>query len=184
MTCSERALIVALAIGFFVTLVVAWYHGEKGVQRASGMELLILALLLAIGGGVLWRVANAPGEAAVPASGNADHSRLVVVDAIPASDKSIAVLPFANLSRDPDNAYFADGMQDEILTKLAKISALRVVSRTSTQRFASTGGKESCRDRTTAWRRQHTGRQRAEIRQCRAHHGATGTGRNRKTPLG
>src|SRR5213592_1008507 len=46
-------------------------------------------------------------------------------------EKSIAVLPFANLSRDPDNAYFADGIQDEILTRLSKIADLKVISRTS-----------------------------------------------------
>ena len=51
--------------------------------------------------------------------------------------KSIAVLPFENLSRDPDNAYFVDGIQDEILTRLSKISALKVISRTSTTRYAS-----------------------------------------------
>ena len=55
--------------------------------------------------------------------------------AIPA--KSIAVLPFDNLSRDPDNAYFAEGMQDEILTRLAKVADLKVISRTSTQHFKS-----------------------------------------------
>ena len=52
-------------------------------------------------------------------------------------EKSIAVLPFENLSRDPDNAYFADGIQEEILTRLAKIAALKVISRTSTQRYQS-----------------------------------------------
>jgi len=51
--------------------------------------------------------------------------------------KSIAVLPFDNLSRDPDNAYFADGIQEEILTRLSKIADLKVISRTSTQRFKS-----------------------------------------------
>jgi TolB-like protein/class 3 adenylate cyclase len=50
-------------------------------------------------------------------------------------EKSIAVLPFENLSRDPDNAYFATGIQDEILTRLAKIRALKVISRTSTQQY-------------------------------------------------
>jgi TolB-like protein/Tfp pilus assembly protein PilF len=50
-------------------------------------------------------------------------------------EKSIAVLPFENLSRDPDNAYFADGIQEEILTRLAKIAGLKVISRTSTQRY-------------------------------------------------
>ncbi len=52
-------------------------------------------------------------------------------------EKSIAVLPFDNLSRDPDNAYFCEGVQDEILTRLAKVSDLKVVSRTSTQHFKS-----------------------------------------------
>jgi TolB-like protein/Flp pilus assembly protein TadD len=52
-------------------------------------------------------------------------------------DKSIAVLPFENLSRDPDNAYFAEGMQDEILARLSKIADLKVISRTSTQKYKS-----------------------------------------------
>jgi serine/threonine protein kinase/Tfp pilus assembly protein PilF len=51
--------------------------------------------------------------------------------------KSVAVLPFENLSRDPDNAYFADGIQEEILTRLASIADLKVISRTSTQRYLS-----------------------------------------------
>ena len=52
-------------------------------------------------------------------------------------EKSIAVLPFENLSRDPDNAYFADGIQEEILTRLAKIANLKVISRSSTQKYKS-----------------------------------------------
>ena len=59
------------------------------------------------------------------------HSALAI------AEKSIAVLPFENLSRDPDNAYFADGIQDEILTRLAKIADLKVISRTSTQHYKS-----------------------------------------------
>jgi TolB-like protein/Tfp pilus assembly protein PilF len=51
--------------------------------------------------------------------------------------KSIAVLPFENRSRDPDNAYFAEGIQDEILTRLSKIADLKVISRTSTQHYTS-----------------------------------------------
>src|SRR5262249_42753091 len=51
--------------------------------------------------------------------------------------KSIAVMPFDNLSRDPDNAYFCEGVQDEILTRLAKVADLKVISRTSTQHFKS-----------------------------------------------
>jgi TolB-like protein/Tfp pilus assembly protein PilF/class 3 adenylate cyclase len=57
--------------------------------------------------------------------------------ASPASEKSIAVLPFQNLSDDKSNAYFTDGIQDEILTSLSKIAALKVISRTSTQKYKS-----------------------------------------------
>ena len=59
------------------------------------------------------------------------------------ADKSIAMLPFENLSRDPDNAYFATGIQDEILTRLAKIGALKVISRNSTQQYAARPGNLS-----------------------------------------
>jgi len=59
------------------------------------------------------------------------------------SSKSIAVLPFDNLSRDPDNAYFASGIQDEIMTRLARIADLKVISRTSTQQYQSKPGNLS-----------------------------------------
>jgi TolB-like protein/class 3 adenylate cyclase/cytochrome c-type biogenesis protein CcmH/NrfG len=63
------------------------------------------------------------------------------VAAIP--EKSIAVLPFASLSEDKANAYFASGIQDEILTRLAKIADLKVISRTSTQQYQSKPGNVS-----------------------------------------
>jgi hypothetical protein len=56
----EKLLILALAIGFVVVLVLAWYHGERGAQKVSGTEIVILALLLAIGGGLLWQFARVP----------------------------------------------------------------------------------------------------------------------------
>src|SRR5262249_6765325 len=55
-------------------------------------------------------------------------------------DKSVAVLPFQNLSSDPENAYFADGIQEEVLTRLAKIADLKVISRASTQQYQSEPG--------------------------------------------
>jgi TolB-like protein len=64
-------------------------------------------------------------------------SRYRAGSTLAASDKSIAVLPFENRSRDSDNAYFADGIQDEILTRLSKIADLKVISRTSTQHYKS-----------------------------------------------
>jgi len=129
----ERILLIALAIGLFVVLVLAWYHGERGAQRVSGAELMILALLLAIGGAILFRFA--PGGAAPTAS--AMSSTLTSTAAVPASAKSIAVLPFESLSADKDNEYFASGMQDMILTKLAAIGDLKVISRTSTEKYSS-----------------------------------------------
>jgi TolB-like protein/Tfp pilus assembly protein PilF len=134
---TMRFVIIALSIGLFVTLVLAWYHGERGAQRVNGIELLILALILAIGGGFLWHFAGASRErASVTAELSSDKKAPPMSIAV-IPDKSIAVLPFDNLSRDPDNAYFAEGVQDEILTRLAKVGDLKVISRTSTQHFKS-----------------------------------------------
>src|SRR5262249_48122831 len=64
-------------------------------------------------------------------------SRNQDADLIAAPDKSIAVLPFENRSEDEANAYFADGIQDEILTRLSNIADLKVISRTSTRQYQS-----------------------------------------------
>ena len=135
-----------LALGLLVTLVLAWYHGEQGRQRVSGTELLIVALLLAVGGTLLWRFTPRGTLAAAPVPATASMAqRAAPAPSTPAAAassagipaKSIAVLPFENLSSDKNNAYFADGMQDLILTKLADIGQLQVVSRTSTMKYAS-----------------------------------------------
>ncbi len=133
---TMRFVIIALSIGLFVTLVLAWYHGERGAQRINGTELLILALLLAIGGGFLWRfggVARAPvvTSAAAPAA----------IPATSISEKSIAVLPFVSLSKDEDNMFFADGVQDQILTNLAKVAGLKVISRTSVMQYRNAAAR-------------------------------------------
>ncbi len=130
---TMRLVIIALSIGLFVTLVLAWYHGERGAQRVSGTELLILALLLAVGGGFLWRFASthAPDNKTSVVSNEskiAEPTRVI-------PEKSIAVLPFENLSSDKENAYFTDGVQDEILSDLAKIAELKVISRTSVMHY-------------------------------------------------
>ncbi len=87
---------------------------------------------------VRWAAATAALLALVAiVAGIAMFSRYRVGSMLAAPDKSIAVLPFENRSRDPDNAYFADGIQDEILTRLSKIADLKVISRTSTQHYKS-----------------------------------------------
>jgi TolB-like protein len=72
-------------------------------------------------------------------AGVAMFSRTGVRSALAAPRKSIAVLPFENLSDDKQNAYFADGVQDEILTNLARVADLRVISRTSTMQYKASG---------------------------------------------
>src|SRR5258708_11890126 len=85
---TMRFVIIALSVGLFVTLVLAWYHGERGAQRVTGTELLILALLLAIGGGFLWRFAGVANQRVVRQT---EITSSPAPAAIP--EKSIAVLP-------------------------------------------------------------------------------------------
>jgi TolB-like protein/Tfp pilus assembly protein PilF len=121
----QQGITVTLAIGFFLTLVLAWYHGEQGRQRASGAELLMIAALLAIAAILL---AILRPEAEAPTT---PYAGLAVEGEKPA----VAVLPFDNISPNPDDAYFADGMHEEIIGKLSDISALHVTSRTSVMQY-------------------------------------------------
>src|SRR2546423_2679486 len=124
-----RLVIVLLALGFPVALVLAWAYeltpegikrteavvAEKSIKRQTGRKLdfLIIAVLLcAIFFLVYQRFYPSEKASDVP-------------------EKSIAVLPFENMSDDKENAFFADGIQDDILTSLAKIHDLKVISRTS-----------------------------------------------------
>ena len=93
-------------------------HARKWVRRNPSTTVLV-TLLVALAAGMAVMVWNREHKSAVP---------------VP---KSVAVLPFENLSGDPDNAYFAEGIQEEILTRLASIADLKVISRTSTQRYQS-----------------------------------------------
>jgi TolB-like protein len=134
----EQALLLVLATGFFVTLVLAWYHGERGEQRVRGTELALLALLLAIGGATVWRFAavDAPPRAAAAPGAGASPAPARAAAGMPAVDeKSIAVLPFASLSPGQDNAYFADGLSEEIINSLSRVPDLQVAARTSSFAF-------------------------------------------------
>src|SRR5882724_7925120 len=128
---TMRFVIIALSVGLFVALVVAWYHGERGAQRVTGTELLILALLLAVGGGLLWRfvsIARGPTEQSGAARASVESKSEV-------NAKSVAVLAFANLSDDKGSEYFSDGISEELLTVLQKIPGLHVAARTSAFSF-------------------------------------------------
>ena len=126
-TLMLRAMLILLGAGFFVALALAWYHGEKGRQTVSGPELLMMALLLVIAGLGIALVGGAErgaGREAEPAPaarpGDAEDTR-----------PAVAVLPFTDMSAAGDQRYFGDGVADEILNSLARISGLRVAARTS-----------------------------------------------------
>jgi TolB-like protein/Tfp pilus assembly protein PilF len=143
-----KIFVVALAAGFPIALVIAWAFEltPQGVKRtedvaetspkrpagrawiyivaiAGGLSLGLFFLgrySLQVSSSSLWAEVRRDGDAPL--------------------GKSIAVLPFENRSEDRANAFFADGIQDEILTRLAKIADLKVISRTSTQRYKSSPG--------------------------------------------
>jgi TolB-like protein/predicted Zn-dependent protease len=135
---AVRFVVIALAVGFPIAMLLSWLYEltpegvvrtedlqpaqARSVQRATGRILdfiIIGALLLVIAMLIVGRL---------PFYRQTADST---------SQKSIAVLPFENRSEDKANAYFADGIQDEILTLLSKIADLKVISRTSTQQYQS-----------------------------------------------
>jgi TolB-like protein/Tfp pilus assembly protein PilF len=144
---TVRVVILLLVLCFPVALILAWAFEltaegfvrtedvppHKSVRRRTGRKLIAftsVAAALAIG---LFLVRNAILDSPHgPPSGTASAA---AAQTIP--EKSIAVLPFANLSKDQENGFFADGVQDEILATLAKIADLKVISRTSVQVYKS-----------------------------------------------
>ena len=124
---------VALIVGLPIAIVLAWYHADRGEQRVSRTELAIITLLFLVGGGILWRYDRAH-ETAV--EGSSATALPAAPSAAAAPDpKSIAVLPFVNMSSDKEQEYFTDGISEELLNLLAKIPELRVIGRTSSFQF-------------------------------------------------
>jgi len=134
---TVRLVVLLIVIGFPIALIIAWAFEltPKGLKRTEVADatpaqrsprrvwiyVVTIAVALSIGMFFVGRYTLRSKEGS-PAE---------------VTTKSIAVLPFDNLSRDPDNAYFAEGIQDEILARLAKIADLKVISRTSTQKYKS-----------------------------------------------
>jgi TolB-like protein/tetratricopeptide (TPR) repeat protein len=136
-----RLVIVLIAIGFPIALVIAWAFEAtpEGIKRTevadtmptvAGQKKHVWIYVVVIGAAI--SVALFFLGRYTAGNGTPRQSEMATVSA-----KSIAVLPFDNLSRDPDNAFFAEGVQDEILTRLAKVADLKVIARTSTQKFKS-----------------------------------------------
>ena len=143
-----RLVVLVLVAGFPVALVFSWafeitpegivretdVDSGKSITHHTGKKIVAITIVLAIiaAGLLAFRLF---GPKLVGPRHDASPARTEVATAIP--EKSIAVLPFDSLSEDKSNAYFAEGVQDEILTRLAKVADLKVISRTSTQHLKS-----------------------------------------------
>ena len=139
---AVRLVVLLLVIGFPVALILAWAFEltPEGIKRAEDVDLsksitrktgrkldfFIIAVLLLVIGILLFQRLHSNVSPAVSSS----------------LEKSIAVLPFENFSEDKAFGFFADGVQDEILTDLAKIADLKVISRTSVMRYRSSSDRD------------------------------------------
>src|ERR671919_51142 len=129
-----RLLVVLLLIGFPIALILAWAYdvtsqGIQATEKAAAETHVRRNMIILIATGVI--ISVAAGFFLLPRV----SARKI--------DKSIAVLPFQNLSDEKENAYFADGMQDDILTNLSKIGDLKVISRTSVMSYRGSGTRNA-----------------------------------------
>jgi serine/threonine-protein kinase len=136
-----KIFVAVILLGFPAALVLSWAFEitpegiklesevapNESVTRKTGRKIVAITAVLAVIAAGLFVFQYVRSKSATSVS-----AETPIV-----TGKSIAVLPFDNLSRDPDNAYFCEGVQDEILTRLAKVADLKVISRTSTQHFKS-----------------------------------------------
>jgi TolB-like protein/Tfp pilus assembly protein PilF len=136
-----KVFVVLVAAGFVVALVIAWAFEmtPQGIKRTenvgadevipqwSGRKFAALIIVIAVGAAALLAYQLLRPKSPAPPTSEVSNT----------PQKSIAVLPFENLSEDKANAYFAEGIQDEILTRLSKIADLKVISRTSTLKYKS-----------------------------------------------
>ena len=139
-----RVFIAAIVAGSPIALVIAWAFEltPQGIKRTEDVDrarekrgkshvwiyVVVVGAVISVGLFLLGRYT---------ATRNAGAARTQAATGSSIQQKSIAVLPFESLSEEKGNAYFAEGVQDEILTRLAKVADLKVISRTSTQRFKS-----------------------------------------------
>jgi TolB-like protein/Tfp pilus assembly protein PilF len=146
-----KILIAALAIGFPIAVVLAWAFEitPQGIVRAedvsptesitkhTGHKLIGVTVVLAVIAASLLAYQFLRSKSAATTTPSITSAPTSTPASTPISEKSIAVLPFENLSDDKQNAFFTDGVQDEILTDLAKIADLKVISRTSVMQYKS-----------------------------------------------
>lgn len=131
-----RMFTLVLIVGVPIVLILAWYHGARGQQRVSATEVMIIALLLGIGGALLWRDSKTK-HALAGATTSAAHEPIrgnnISEPSAPAA--SIAVLAFSDMSAEGNQGYFSDDIAEEVLNALAHVNGLKVASRTSSFQF-------------------------------------------------
>jgi TolB-like protein/Tfp pilus assembly protein PilF len=139
---ATQIIILILVVGFPIALAFSWafeitpegikleseIEPNKSIARRTGRKIVAVTIALALVAASLFVYQLVRSKSSTTPRQS---------EAATISNKSIAVLPFDNLSDDKSNAYFTEGVQDEILTRLAKVSDLKVIARTSTQRFKS-----------------------------------------------
>lgn len=130
-----RITTLVLMLGLPVASTVAWIHGHKAQHRVTGFELLVLSALLGVGGTAVWWWGywSAAERTAAAQVARVDTQPTAAVEI-----NSIAVLPFVNMSSDPEQEYFSDGISEQILDALASVPDLRVIARTSSYAFKGT----------------------------------------------
>jgi TolB-like protein/Tfp pilus assembly protein PilF len=143
---AVRLVVIILIIGFPIALILSWafeitpegikreseVESGKSVTHHTGRKIVALTAVLAVIAAALLAY-----QLWGPKRSTSSQTTLSGESTGPIPEKSIAVLPFDNLSDDKSNAYFTEGIQDEILTRLSKIAALKVISRTSTTKYKS-----------------------------------------------
>src|SRR5437660_7702854 len=141
---AVRLVVLAIVIGFPIALVIAWAFEltPQGLKRTEDVDLAVQGrrkphawIYIVIVGAAFSIGLFFIGRYTARNTASAGPTDRPTGSSVP--QKSIAVLPFENLSDDKGAAYFADGIQDEILTKLASIADLKVISRTSTAKYKS-----------------------------------------------
>ena len=151
------AVVLLILLGFPIALVLAWAFEltPKGIKRTAdaapnesiarrtGRKLTGMIIALAFVALSFFSFQHLRKTMAPPVAAALSNS--TKAEQVPVDSKSIAVLPFANLSEETANAYFAEGVQDEILTNLAKIADLKVISRTSVMQY-KTGAARNLRE--------------------------------------
>ena len=135
---TKQLALLVLLLGLPIALTLAWYHGDRGHQKPVRTEVALIALLLLLGGGALWFYVHRSPQTAATSFPAASTPGTATTATAADTRPSIAVLPFENRSAKQDDAYFVDGIHDDILTQLTKIGAMKVIARTSVEQFRDT----------------------------------------------